>query len=478
MVFLSITVMLWASFHWPLTAVSLVEFSADVLQSHPYIKSQALAIHHTKAGESAQKGVTDASFSLTPQRSVNNHIVQGGFTPKQVGTNRVVTSLSKGLWHWGGQVAFTSDYQHVTQQRDPFLVPINDTEFNELDLGAADYEEHHAYVSFTQPLLKNRFGKLYQWPYQMAQLSTQYKIIEVYENKESFLLAAQVTYLNWVKHAALKQTLVKQKTYLHELNALNEKKYEVHLIDYIDVLQTKEQLQLSLQEIAFTDKELMTVRATLQHLAPNVAIQNNQPVFDLHTPPNPFRRLNEKELFETHRFQQLRLKKQMMNSQLNMIQEQLKPELNLTMQVGMVQGEEQSTNQTKSNYTTSLVYVKTFAQKQLKAEQSKLKIEHQQQQLAEQTLVIELKQQYQQFVTQLAGYLDILAIGKEQIRLAEASILAEQQRFKQGKGSAAAVIQTKINREKLAQRYIENSVTYYQLYVNYLAFIDMLLTDF
>ena len=93
-------------------------------------------------------------------------------------------------------------------------------------------------------------------------------------------------------------------------------------------------------------------------------------------------------------------------------------------------------------------------------------------------MVIELKQQYQQFVTQLAGYLDILAIGKEQIRLAEASILAEQQRFKQGKGSAAAVIQTKINREKLAQHYIENSVTYYQLYVNYLAFIDMLLTDF
>ena len=478
MVFLSITVMLWASFHWPLTAVSLAEFSADVLQSHPYIKSQTLAIHHTKADESAQKGVTDASFSLTPQRSVNNHIVQGGFTPKQVGTNRVVTSLSKGLWHWGGQVALTSDYQHVTQQRDPFLVPINDTEFNELDLGAADYEEHHAYVSFTQPLLKNRFGKLYQWPYQMAQLSTQYTTIEVYENKESFLLAAQVTYLNWVKYVEMKQSLLKQKTYLQELNALNEKKYELHLIDYIDVLQAKEQLQLSLQEIAFTDKELMTVRAMLQHLAPNVAIQNNQPIFDLHTPPKSFRRLNEKELFETYRFQQLRLKKQMMNSQLNMIQEQLKPELNLTMQVGMVQGEEQDTNQTKSHYATSLVYVKTFAQKQLKAEQSKLKIEHQQQQLAEQTLVIELKQQYQQFVTQLAGYLDILAIGKEQIHLADASILAEQQRFKQGKGSAAAVIQTKINREKLAQRYIENSATYYQLYVNYLAFIDVLLTDF
>ena len=266
------------------------------------------------------------------------------------------------------------------------------------------------------------------------------------ENKESFLLAAQVTYLNWVKYVEMKQSLLKQKTYLQELNALNEKKYELHLIDYIDVLQAKEQLQLSLQEIAFTDKELMTVRAMLQHLAPNVAIQNNQPIFDLHTPPKSFRRLNEKELFETYRFQQLRLKKQMMNSQLNMIQEQLKPELNLTMQVGMVQGEEQDTNQTKSHYATSLVYVKTFAQKQLKAEQSKLKIEHQQQQLAEQTLVIELKQQYQQFVTQLAGYLDILAIGKEQIHLADASILAEQQRFKQGKGSAAAVIQTKINR--------------------------------
>ena len=92
-------------------------------------------------------------------------------------------------------------------------------------------------------------------------------------------------------------------------------------------------------------------------------------------------------------------------------------------------------------------------------------------------MVIEFKQQYQKFVTQLAGYLDILMIGKEQIRVADASILAEQQRFKQGKGSAAALIQTKINREKLLQRYIENSVTSYQLYINYLAFIDVLLTE-
>ena len=163
----------------------------------------------------------------------------------------------------GGQVELASDYQHVIQQRDPFLVSINDTEFNELDLGAIDDEEFSARVSFTQPLLKNRFGKLYRWPYQMAQLSTQYTTIEVYENKETFLLAAQVTYLDWVKHVALKQTLLKQKKYLQNLNNLNQKKYEAHLIDYIDVLQSNEQLQLLLQDIAFTDKELMTVCSTL-----------------------------------------------------------------------------------------------------------------------------------------------------------------------------------------------------------------------
>ena len=444
-------------------SVDLTTYLTWVKLYHPFFKDQSLSQSIQDQAVLGQEGVSDWRLFVELGSNKLEPIQESDFSPTKVQTHYLSISTQKKVLPVGG--VFQVYGRSI--QRNQFLNPI---QFGDqmVSFGLGRLYENRLGLSYTQPLLKNRKGRLDRFPIFQAEKRAEANQYRKKINEDAFLAMATQRYIAWALNVELLQLTQKQLDSARDQLAQTKRKYAQNLVERLDVLRAEDDVRLNQQK-------RITIASQVADAAIALSLLSGKPRSALATPDFDLERLQAisgaVSFEETYQAQLFFLDLALQERVKQAKKEASRSSLDVVVDLSLLGGSDSvrsSLSLDKSDHSLSLLYQRSLQNRRARSDfkQSVLGLDQLELRREEARLQFETKKR--QLLEQLKATQDQILLSRAHIKSSKKRVDEERRLYDLGKGNLNFVIQAKSYYYQTEIQYRQNLAQAQLYYVDYL----------
>ena len=163
---------------------------ARLRETHPLFRAERLAQEIAEAEHLAARAGESWLLSSDPFLATEEPVSNSSFSPSDSTTAGVGVQLARPVWRTGARAGVNWDYRYLEQEAATVPIFGPGGELTEFETGLPVFHQHSLFLSFTQPLLRNRGGTSDRLEADLRQLAARGQRLRSRETQEDFLLQA------------------------------------------------------------------------------------------------------------------------------------------------------------------------------------------------------------------------------------------------------------------------------------------------
>ena len=445
-------------FSLKVNAITIEEFSSELLKSHPYFLQQTLS---EKVSIIDQKDALIYS-DWTIQAGASESYASGEDQDAKSYDNRYITgyevSAAKKFPDTGASLTLGHSW--------------NIANTDNTNLSSNSFS-----LDYTRPLLQNKDGLNDRLAADIATIDSQLKQINLQEQSENYLASKLKKFID-LAHAQEKEKLYKDQLELSkEQLSLADKKFNQSLIEKTALLQEQDAYTRADQQWLQSRLDLANLQQELSSL---IGMSKNNMTVELDLFERQIIMQIDAANFVTksRTLQQLDFDKLKLKRQLVTYKDKNKANVNLTMGIAS-QGEHDKFFKSLSNRDYSwnvgvnVSYPINPVKESLDIQRAEINISQIDAQKSEK--VIEIEQQISFLVSQINLLDELMTINARQVQLSNQKIAEEAIKYKEARGQKSLLISAQKNANQTLLSSIQTATNYQKTIIDYRAAIDQLL---
>jgi len=450
------------SLSFKVSAVTIEEFSSELMKSHPYFLQQSLS---EKVSIIDQKDALVYS-DWTIQAGASESYASGEDQSAKLYDDRYITgyevSAAKKFPDTGGSLTLGHSWN------------ITDTNLNSIN---TNLNSNSFSLDYTRPLSQNKDGINDRLAADIATIDTQSKQISLQEQSENYLASKLKKFID-LAHAQEKEKLYRDQLELtKDQLSLAEKKFNQSLIEKTTLLQEQDSYTRADQQWLQSRLDLANLQQELSSL---IGISANSMVVELDLfEKRPIAQIDAANfVIRSRSLQQLDFDKLKLKRQLVTYKDKNKANINLTMGIA-TQGEHDKFFKSLSNRDYSwnvgvnVSYPINPVKESLDIQRAEINIAQIDAQKSEKA--IDTEQQINFLVSQINLLDELMAINAKQVHLANQKIAEEAIKYKEARGQKSLLIAAQKNANQAILSSLQTATNYQKTIIDYRATIDQLL---
>ena len=450
------------SLSFKVSAVTIEEFSSELMKSHPYFLQQSLS---EKVSIIDQKDALVYS-DWTIQAGASESYASGEDQSTKLYDDRYITgyevSAAKKFPDTGGSLTLGHSWN------------ITDTDVNSVN---TNLNSNSFSLDYTRPLSQNKDGINDRLAADIATIDTQSKQISLQEQSENYLASKLKKFID-LAHAQEKEKLYRDQLELtRDQLSLAEKKFNQSLIEKTTLLQEQDSYTRADQQWLQSRLDLANLQQELSSL---IGISANSMVVELDLfEKRPIAQIDAANfVIRSRTLQQLDFDKLKLKRQLVTYKDKNKANVNLTMGIA-TQGEHDKFFKSLSNRDYSwnvgvnVSYPINPVKESLDIQRAEINIAQIDAQKSEKA--IDTEQQINFLVSQINLLDELMAINAKQVHLANQKIAEEAIKYKEARGQKSLLIAAQKNANQAILSSLQTATNYQKTIIDYRATIDQLL---
>jgi outer membrane protein TolC len=444
------------------SAITIEEFSSELMKSHPYFLQQSLS---EKVSIIDQKDALVYS-DWTIQAGASESYASGEDQSAKLYDDRYITgyevSAAKKFPDTGGSLTLGHSWN------------ITDTDVNSVN---TNLNSNSFSLDYTRPLSQNKDGINDRLAADIATIDTQSKQISLQEQSENYLASKLKKFID-LAHAQEKEKLYRDQLELtKDQLSLAEKKFNQSLIEKTTLLQEQDSYTRADQQWLQSRLDLANLQQELSSL---IGISANSMVVELDLfEKRPIAQIDAANfVIRSRSLQQLDFDKLKLKRQLVTYKDKNKANINLTMGIA-TQGEHDKFFKSLSNRDYSwnvgvnVSYPINPVKESLDIQRAEINIAQIDAQKSEKA--IDTEQQINFLVSQINLLDELMAINAKQVHLANQKIAEEAIKYKEARGQKSLLIAAQKNANQAILSSLQTATNYQKTIIDYRATIDQLL---
>ena len=450
------------SLSFKVSAITIEEFSSELMKSHPYFLQQSLS---EKVSIIDQKDALVYS-DWTIQAGASESYASGEDQSAKLYDDRYITgyevSAAKKFPDTGGSLTLGHSWN------------ITDTDVNSVN---TNLNSNSFSLDYTRPLSQNKDGINDRLAADIATIDTQSKQISLQEQSENYLASKLKKFID-LAHAQEKEKLYRDQLELtKDQLSLAEKKFNQSLIEKTTLLQEQDSYTRADQQWLQSRLDLANLQQELSSL---IGISANSMVVELDLfEKRPIAQIDAANfVIRSRSLQQLDFDKLKLKRQLVTYKDKNKANINLTMGIA-TQGEHDKFFKSLSNRDYSwnvgvnVSYPINPVKESLDIQRAEINIAQIDAQKSEKA--IDTEQQINFLVSQINLLDELMAINAKQVHLANQKIAEEAIKYKEARGQKSLLIAAQKNANQAILSSLQTATNYQKTIIDYRATIDQLL---
>ena len=450
------------SLSFKVSAITIEEFSSELMKSHPYFLQQSLS---EKVSIIDQKDALVYS-DWTIQAGASESYASGEDQSTKLYDDRYITgyevSAAKKFPDTGGSLTLGHSWN------------ITDTDVNSVN---TNLNSNSFSLDYTRPLSQNKDGINDRLAADIATIDTQSKQISLQEQSENYLASKLKKFID-LAHAQEKEKLYRDQLELtKDQLSLAEKKFNQSLIEKTTLLQEQDSYTRADQQWLQSRLDLANLQQELSSL---IGISANSMVVELDLfEKRPIAQIDAANfVIRSRTLQQLDFDKLKLKRQLVTYKDKNKANVNLTMGIA-TQGEHDKFFKSLSNRDYSwnvgvnVSYPINPVKESLDIQRAEINIAQIDAQKSEKA--IDTEQQINFLVSQINLLDELMAINAKQVHLANQKIAEEAIKYKEARGQKSLLIAAQKNANQAILSSLQTATNYQKTIIDYRATIDQLL---
>lgn len=467
--------------------VTLDKYLKLVHDNHPFFKKEGLSKEIERERQASFLGLRDWGISASPNLSYQRKSQDKGLTAQHDIKNlNVDISAEKLMWNTGGRVSFSYSSTTLNRSTSNLTIPVTNLPGTSL-IGLATipgnpstYYSNGLSATYSHPLLQNKGGLLDRLAYDLASYDVKIAELTSQENKESFLVAAGIRFLDWVLITEQIEITKERLSIAEKQLERIEKKRRANLVDKVDVLRAEDTARIVRQNLMLLNTKLKAKTAEIATIAGSGEIIKEGPDFDLYMIekiPTIEESLEQmkgssrilKRITFIH--DQLRHRKRSLDNQ-------EKAQLNLFLGAGLKDsdgGFGSSFGTDKPEMRVGFIFRYPLGNNTVKSDIAANNLQIRQVERNLQSVEVDLTSTLKAQMIQIKEFEKVLALNREQIKSAKLRRDEEEKLFNLGRGDLNFVIQSLDNIENAKLIYAGNMATYHNIILQYHGLLDEVL---
>lgn len=443
-------------------------FVALLKKSHPLFEKERLTSAIEKEEQRSYLGDADWNLSSSLTWSREEATITA-FSPDISKSLSLQTGVNKQFWETGGRLSATYAINRSSssfEQAPLFSYP--DT-----------FYENSVELQYSQPLLRNRGGKLSRLQYDLKAFDVDAAGIQAAENIEEFLAESISKYLDWVYLEEQKKIMSRRLGLSRREFERTQRKFNAYLVDSVDVMRSKDALNTWRQNLALVELQLTALKEELSVLTQSSAVLDAEPEFNLYARHRPESLASARARLENSSriLKILELRKKQLDVNAVGVRETGKPDLSLIAAVTVKSAEESAGDSfsfDKKDAAVGLQLSVPLENTTAKAEYHRTRLQTLQLGKEREDVTLSLEASLSSLHTQLNKLGEVLELNLEQIESARLRTIEETKIYEQGRGDLTFVIMSRDNEESSKLTYAENALNYQKLWLQFQALMDEL----
>ena len=444
------------------------DFVALLERTHPIFEKERLTPLIEEAAQQSYLGEVDWNLSSSLTWSRDEPTITA-FSPDLTNALSRQTGVNKLFWDTGGSLSATYSINrnsNIFEQTPLFPYP-------------DQFYENSIELQYSQPLLRNRGGRLTRLEYDLKAYDVDVVGIQAAENIEDFLVDTISMYLDWVYLEEQKKIVTRRLSLSRREFERTQRKFEAFLVDSADVMRSKDALNTWRQNLGLVESQLSALKSELSTLVQTRALLTGEPDFDLYALLRPAPLASAKRQLENNSriLRILELRKKQLEVNTAGVKETGKPDLSLIAAVTAGNADENkwdSFNLDKTGASLGLQLSVPIENTTAKANYQRNRLQMLQLDKEKEDTSLSLHASLSSLHTQLTKLIGVLELNREQIESARLRTIEEIKIYEQGRGDLTFVIMSRDNEEGAKLAYAENALNYQKLWLQYQALLDKL----
>ncbi|ASQ90263.1 hypothetical protein CHL67_04395 [Prosthecochloris sp. GSB1] len=448
--------------------VTLESFSNLLKRTHPFFQKERLTSEIETAERQSFLGDTDWNVTSSLAWSREEETINV-FNPEVTSALSFRSGVGREFWETGGRLTATYSLGRTS----------NTFEQTPLFSSPERFYENSFELQYSQPLLRNRGGKLSRLQYDLKGFDIDAAEIQAKETSEEFLVDALSKYLDWVYLEEQMKIVSRRLTLSRSELDRTERKFGAYLVDSADVMRSKDAVNTWRQNLAVVETRLSALRSELSVLVQRPFILDAQPDFNLYSLQRPaaLRAAKAKIEDSSRVLRIIALRKEQLDRGAEGVKESGKPDLSLVAAVTAKSAAERTGDSftfEKKDAALGLQLSVPLENTAAKANYRKNRLQLLQLEKEREDALLSLNASLGSLHTQLTQLERVLDINRQQIETARLRTREETKIYEQGRGDLTFVIMSRDNEESAKLAYAENALNYQKLWLRYQALLDEL----
>lgn len=451
--------------------LSLQQYLIKIKTNHPFFNKEKLSAGIER--EQQQRFLGNQDWVVTANSGLS-HEERGNVAsifrlPQKNEQFSFNSAIERVYWNNGGRISIGYDYSRSNQT---FPAPI----------GSANLIGNGVAITYSLPLMKNSSGLLSRLGYELQGYNIDLSEVTGLENQENFLAETGARFIEWALLSEQRLISENRLALAEKEFATTKKKRRSNLAAKVDILRAKDAVFNAKQNFLQIKSQYNALQAELAVRAGDDVLYKSAPDVDLYT----FRKsisIQQASLELQKRSRLLKLldlRLTQLTHEQRGLTDDSRPELDLVLNGGLRSEDKNFSGSVKFDqpqYSISLAFRYPLGQSANKADISKARI--QKMQLGEEraSTFVQLDAQLHNLLIQIEELEKIMALNREQIKVAKQKTEQELRRHNQGRTELTFVIQSRDNEQFVKLTYAQNAATYQTLYLEYLSLTDQLIDD-
>ncbi len=458
--------------------VTMDDYLSDVMERHPFFQKERMQTDIEKAQRDRFLGNEDWRLQATPLLNYRELVASGAFVPDRVYALGLDATADRLFWGSGGRLSLGWESGFSDQQLPDIVGPGATGPMN-ISLGPSKFYQHRISATYAYPLLQNRGGTLDRLEYELSDYNVDLAAVQSLENQEAFLLDVGVRFLNWAVIVEEHRIGEERLRFSEEQLETITRRRDAYLVDEVDVLRSKNALQVAKQNVVRAESRFIAKRAELAVIVQDESMYELFPDFDIYrvdslpTIEEAVRKIEHQRIVKA-----LRVRVDQLRHQEKGFEETAKPQLFLNLVGALQDGDPDfgdSFSFDKPEIGIALDFRYPLGNRTAKSDVAKTTLEIKQFEKQIESVALDVEAETRRILIQIDELVKIMALNREQIETARAKTEAEIDRYEQGRGELTFVIQSRDDEYVAELFYVLNAATYHQLVLTYRALSDELL---
>lgn len=457
--------------------IELPDLLESVRADHPRMRREARAIELGREAYRRSLASQDWRLASAATYTYWEPTEEDPFTPDVVQNSDLQVSLERPFWSTGGRFALSAGETY----RDANLESL-DLGGIVIPLGRPYTYETSAYLTYSQPLWRNRGGTLDRLDAELANDAVTWTAIRAREAQEKFLLDIGLRFLDWALLHEQQGIAAERLRLAQEQLAQVSRRREMNLVEEVDLLRARDAVHTAEQGALQIEARYRARRAALAEITQRQDLYDLIPEHDLYAPaalPSADDAVDD-ILNRTRLMRSLDVAQQQLERQQAAAADAYDPDVTLDLGYGLRRKEGDlgdALGVSKTDAYVALNFRMPLGRRAAKSDVERTRLQMMQLADERREAAIQLESALRALLIEIEQLAEVMRLDLTRIKSAEQKAAEELRLYNQGRGQLTFVINARDQVEQAQFDYAQNAFAYQTLLLQYRELMDELLPD-